>query len=59
LFVVGINQVTAPANGGLVGFALAFRTAQRLPHIRTLVHTADGGAMSSRAGPKIRLDKLK
>ena len=48
LIVVGINEVAAPPNGRLVSLTLAFRTDQRLPHVRTLVGTGGGGKMSRR-----------
>jgi hypothetical protein len=42
------GKVTAPPNGRLIRLALAFRTDQRLPQVRTRVHTVGGGKMSRR-----------
>ena len=54
LIVIGSNEVAVPAYGVLIRLALAFRTDQRLPHVRTLVHTADGGKMSMRDASSTR-----
>ena len=48
VLIVRINEVAAPPNGRLVSLTLAFRTDQRLPHVRTLVGTGGGGKMSRR-----------
>jgi hypothetical protein len=48
VIVVGIDEVAAPPESRLVSLALAFRTDQRLPHVRTLVDTSGRAKMSRR-----------
>ena len=50
LIVVGIDEISPPADRAIVRFALAFLADQRVPHVRSVSHAAVDRKTSARDG---------